>query len=170
MNPNLEALFNEPEKAYLRPDELNVLSQFVSSLPERINLYRRLRNDELALMQAVADTLQQQFSQASEAHLERSLQNGVLVLRCAAMAMLMDDPDFMAKRLKPWLPDIIEAYGTQPIDEALYELLKQQLSSRLAPNQKALLFPGLETAQALLSLQEAEAEAAVTTETLVGLF
>ncbi|MEM6437342.1 MAG: hypothetical protein AAF773_26315, partial [Cyanobacteria bacterium P01_D01_bin.115] len=91
MNPKLASLFDEPEKAYLQPHELNALSQLVSSLPDRINLYRRLRNEELTLMQAVADALQQKFAQESEDKLKRSLQNGMLMVRYAAMAMLTDD-------------------------------------------------------------------------------
>jgi len=61
MNPKLEALFDEPERAYLQTDELNALSQFVSSLPERITLYQRLRNEEVTLMQSVADACSSSF-------------------------------------------------------------------------------------------------------------
>ena len=169
MNPKLEAFFKEPEKAYLQPDELNVLSQFVSSLPERINFYRRLRNEELTLLQTVADSLQQQFPHESEDRLKSSLQNGILALRCAAMAMLIDDPTFVTRRLASWLPDITSAYETQAIDDALYRLLKQQFSARFTHQQMALLSPGIEAAHALLSPQKGN-DAAITSETLVGLF
>ena len=164
VNPQLETLFSEPEKAYLRPDELNALSRFVSSLPERINFYRRLRNDELALMQAVADALEQQFPQESKERLTRSLQNGILLLRCAAMAMLIDNPDFVSRRLGAWLPEMVAAYDTYAIDTALYQLIKQHLAERFSTPQTSLLFPGINAAQALLSSASTEAE-----ETLVGL-
>lgn len=170
MNPQLEALFIEPEKAYLRPDELNTLSRFVSSLPERINFYRRLRSEELTLMQTVADALQQQFPQESEERLKRSLKNGILVVRCAALAMLADDPNLVTNRLTTWLPEITEAYGIQAIDEALYRLIKQHFSERYTPQQMAFLSPGIEAAQALLSPQGEASDATVTTETLVSLF
>lgn len=170
MNPALTALFDEPEKAYLKPEELNVLSQFVSSLPERINIYRRLRNDELPLMQAVADNLQQEFPQESEERLKRSIQNGILALRCVAMAMLIDDPDFVSKRLASWLPDIIAGYGTRDIDTALYRLVKQEFSDRFKAQQIALISPALETAQGLLSPHQGADEATAANETLVSLF
>ncbi|MEM9005617.1 MAG: hypothetical protein AAGE59_19095 [Cyanobacteria bacterium P01_F01_bin.86] len=165
MNPQLETLFREPEKAYLRPDELNALSHFVSSLPERINFYRRLRSEELSLMQAVADALEQQFPQESEARLLRSVQNGILLLRCAAMAMLIDNPDFVTRRLGTWLPEMVAAYETQALDNTLYQLIKQHLSERFTTSQTTLLFPGINAAQAFLSEPELEAE-----ETLVSLF
>ena len=171
MNPKLEALFDEPEKAYLQPDELNALSQFVSSLPERINFYRRLRNEEITLMQAVADALQKQFPQESEEQLKRSLQNGILAVRYAAMAMLTDDADLVAKRLEAWLPDMVAAYGTQAIDQALYQLIRQQFAGRFSPAQMAFLTPGLEVVQRLVGAGAAvNDDADLTSETLVSLF
>lgn len=168
MNPMLDALFHEPQKAYLGTEDLSKLSQFVSSLPERINFYRRLRNEEVVLMQSVADSLQQQFPQESELRLKRSLQNGILVLRCAAMAMLMDDAAFSAQRLSSWLPGIVEGHGTQTIDSVLYPLMKQQFSGRFTPEQMALLSPGIDAASALLSTSPDEAP--LPDETLVSLF
>jgi len=172
MNPKLETLFDEPEKAYLQTDELNALSQFVSSLPERINLYQRLRNEEVTLMQGVADALQQKFSQESEDKLKRSLQNGILMVRYAAMAMLTDDVDMVTKRLETWLPEIIAAYETRAIDIALYQLIKEQFGGRFSPAQMALLSPHLDAAERLITATATPdaAEEEITSETLVGLF
>lgn len=150
MNPTIEALFDEPEKRYLQPDELNLLSQYVSSVPERIKIYRQLRDNEIQIMQPVADQLQKRFSQVPEASLKRSIQNGLLVLRYAAMAMLMDDPGSMTQRLQSWLPEIVAAYDTLMVDEALHQLLAQRLSSAFSAQQFALLSPALETAKQLL--------------------
>ena len=172
MNPKLEALFDEPEKGYLQADELNALSQFVSSLPERISFYQRLRNEEVTLMQSVADALQQKFSQVSEEKLKRSLQNGILMVRYAAMAMLTDDIDMVTKRLESWLPEIVEAYDTKAIDIALYQLIKTQFAGRFSPAQMALLTPGLDAAERLITGGQLTAESAeaITSESLVGLF
>lgn len=172
MNPKLEALFDEPEKAYLTTDELNALSQFVSSLPERVNFYQRLRNEEVTLMQAIADSLQQQFPQESEEKLKRSLQSGILMVRYVAMAMLTDDLDMVTKRLETWLPEIVEAYDTKVIDIALYQLIKAQLASRFSPAQMALLSPGIDIAEGLIAGNQAPTESteAITSESLASLF
>ncbi|WP_204139342.1 hypothetical protein [Halomicronema sp. CCY15110] len=172
MNPKLEALFDEPEKGYLQADELNALSQFVSSLPERISFYQRLRNEEVTLMQSVADALQQQFPQESEAKLKRSIQNGILMVRYAAMAMLTDDIDMVTKRLESWLPEIVEAYDTKAIDIALYQLIKTQFAGRFSSTQMALLIPGLDAAERLIAGGQLTSESAeaITSESLVGLF
>lgn len=150
MNPKLDALFDEPEQRYLNADELSVLSQYVSSIPERMKAYRLLRDQEVALMQPIADALVQQMPEASEAALERSVRNGLLILRYAAMAMLMDDAVFVENRLRGWLPEMVKAYNTQAIDQKLFDLLNQRLAQALPPQQMSLLKPGLEKAQALL--------------------
>lgn len=151
MNPKLDALFNEPEKRYLNADELSVLSQYVSSIPERMKVYRLLRDQEVTLLQPVADALQQQMPELTEAVLERSVRNGLLILRYAAMAMLMDDEQFVDNRLQGWLPEIAKAYNTQAVDQKLFEFLSQRLAQTLPPQQMSLLKPCLAKAQALLS-------------------
>lgn len=172
MNPKLEALFDEADKGYLKPDDINALSQFVSSLPARLSIYRQLRDEEVTFMQAIADSLQQKFPQESEEKLKRSLQNGILMVRYAAMAMLTDDSDLVVKRLGSWLPDIVEAYDTQAIDEALYQLIKQRLAERFTAQQLALITPGLDTAERLIVSQSAsnQEDDELTSETLVSLF
>lgn len=173
MNPKFEALFDEPENAYLKPDDLNALSQFVSSLPERINFYRRLRNEEITLMQPIADSLQQKFPQQPEDKLKRSLQNAILMVRYAAMAMLTDDPDMVTQRLESWLPDMVEAYDTRAIDQALYQMIRNHFAERFSAGQMDLITPGLDAAQALIVGQVTQApveDAEMTSESLAGLF
>jgi hypothetical protein len=171
MNPNLEAIFDEPDSGYLKPEALNALSQFVSSLPERLSLYRRLRNEEITLMQPVADALETRFPDEPADKLKRSLQNAILMVRYVAMAVLTDDASMVTKRLESWLPDIVTAYDTRAIDLALYGLIREQFAKSFAANQMALLTPGLDAAQALISGQPSTPdEAELTSETLVGLF
>jgi hypothetical protein len=149
MTFKLDALFEAPDKRYLDTNELNVLSQYVSSIPERVNVYRIVRDQEVAIMQAVADTLQQQASQP-EALVERSVRNGLMVLRYVAMAMLLDDQGFVEERLRDWLPEIVKAYETQALDGQLLQLLEQNLATVLSPPQLHLLKPMLEQARAIM--------------------
>ncbi len=150
MNPTLNALFDEPEKRYLQADELNLLSQYVASLPERVVVYRRLRDEEVSLMQQVADTLEGQFPGETPEKLTRTVQNGLLVMRYSAMAMLMDDDSLVTKRLQSWLPDMVAAYETQTLELALYDLIEQTLGQRLTPTQMGFFRPGLGAARALV--------------------
>jgi hypothetical protein len=149
MTFKLDSLFNSPDKTYLDTNDLTVLSQYVSSLPERIAVYRILRDQELAVMQPIADALQQR-SQEPEAKVERSVRNGLMVLRYVAMAMLLDDSAFVEGRLQGWLPEMVKAHETQALDQQLFKLLDQQLAKLLTPAQLNLLKPSLAKAQELM--------------------
>lgn len=151
MNSKLEALFEQPEKRYLNAADLSILSQYVSSIPERLKVYRLLRDQEVVLLQPVADLLQQQQPDLSATVLERSLRNGLLVLRYAALAMLMDDPAYVSARLQSWLPEMIQSYDSQAVDLALCELLSQRLAQLLLLPQFNLLRPSLEQAKSLIA-------------------
>ncbi|MGB3137334.1 MAG: hypothetical protein WBG38_17430 [Nodosilinea sp.] len=149
MTFKLQALFNSPDQQYLSSDELSTLSQYVSSIPERMVVYRTLRDQEIAIMQPIADALQHQAGHP-EALVERSIRNGLMVLRYAAMAMLLDDEGFVENRLQGWLPEMVKAYETQAVDQQLFQLLKRQLSKVFSQAQLSLLKPSLEKAQSLM--------------------
>lgn len=143
-------LFDEVDSRYLKPEELSLLGQYVESLPARLEAYRTLRDREIDIMQQVADQLQTERPDANVADLERSIKNGLLLLRCCAMAMLLNDDTFVQNRLINWLSSTLAAYDTQQIDLALHRLLNQRLSQALIPKQINLLGPHIKKAQVLL--------------------
>jgi hypothetical protein len=149
MTFKLDALFDAPDKQYLDAADLSVLSQYVSSIPDRMAVYRTLRDQEIAIMQPIADALQQQGGHP-EPLVEHSVRNGLMVLRYAAMAMLIDDATFVENRLQGWLPEMVKAYETQAVDQQLFQLLNQQLGKVFSPPQLNLLKPSLDKAQALM--------------------
>ncbi|MBC6475442.1 MAG: hypothetical protein GDA48_23740 [Hormoscilla sp. GM102CHS1] len=128
MHPKLEAIFNEAESRYLKPEELKIISQYVESLPSRLETYQQLRDKELEIMQAVASQLETQLPQAKTSELERSLKNAMLMLRYCGIAMLLNDESFVKERLRGWLDVIVETYNSSEIETKLYRLLWQQLS------------------------------------------
>lgn len=150
MHPQIESVFDEAENRYLKPEELTVLTQYVSSLPGRLDAYRALRDRELEIMQAVADKLVTDMPNESTETLERSIKNALLVLRYCAMGTLMNDEEFIRSRLQNWLGQTIQVYNSYAVDAALYRLLEQAITRALAPNQSALLIPMLKVAQAML--------------------
>lgn len=149
MTFKLDTLFDIPGKSYLDTNDLSLLSQYVGSIPERIATYRTLRDQEVAIVQPVADALQQIPNQP-EALVERCVRHGLMVLRYAAMAMLLDNDDFVVERLEGWLPEMVKAYETQAIDQQFFQLMQTQLAKVLTPLQLNLLKPGLAKAQALM--------------------
>jgi hypothetical protein len=149
MTFKLDSLFESAEKPYLDANALTTLSQYVSSIPERIAVYRILRDQEIAIMQPIADALQQR-TQEPEAKVERSVRHGLMALRYIAMAMLLDDSAFVEGRLQGWLPEMVQAHETQALDQQLFQLLEQQLAKVLTPAQMNLLKPGMTKARDLM--------------------
>ena len=150
MHPELDKILNEAESRYLKPEELKSLSQYVSSLPARLETYRQLQEKELEIMQAVASQLEAQLPQEKTSDLERSIQNAILMLRYCAMAMLINDESLVKERLLGWLDGIIETYDSSSRDSKLYRLLNQQLSQALTKQQLSLLKPSLTIAEKTL--------------------
>lgn len=147
MHSQIESIFDEAENRYLNPEELGVLSQYVQSLPGRLETYRQLRDRELDIMQQIADQLQAQMPQEKVEALERSIKNALLMLRHCGMAMLLDDEVMVRERLLSWLSKTIQVYNTREIDAKLYQLLNQKLSQVFTPQQMSLLNPVLTLAQ-----------------------
>uniref|UniRef100_A0A832M103 Phycobilisome protein n=1 Tax=Oscillatoriales cyanobacterium SpSt-402 TaxID=2282168 RepID=A0A832M103_9CYAN len=149
MHPQIEALFDEAESRYLKPEELAVLSQYVDSLPARLTTYRALRDRELDVMQQVADQLQLELPQEKIEHLERALKDALLTLRYCAMGMLLNDEKFVKERLMSWLSGTMSLYNSQTINTVLYRLLHQRLTEVLGTQAMSFLTPPLMMAQTL---------------------
>lgn len=156
MHPNIEALFDDAESRYLKSEELNILSQYVESLPARLTTYRTLRDCELEVMQQVADQLQVELAQEKVEHLERALKNALLTLRYCAMGMLLNDESFVQERLMGWMSGTMRFYNNKTINTVLYRLLDQRLIEALGEQSMHLLTPYLNLAQTLLYEQSTE--------------
>ncbi|MEO0541370.1 MAG: hypothetical protein AAFZ80_10970 [Cyanobacteria bacterium P01_A01_bin.105] len=151
MNQLLSQIFQEPEKRYLNQQELGLLSKLVSSLPERIKIYRYLRDNETKLVQTLVDQLPAELAQTEAVALEQAVKSIILILRYLAMSMLTDDADLAHRRLDDWLPAMVEAHQNQAVLQALHRSLTQALSKTLSTKQFALLRPSLERVQPLLT-------------------
>ncbi|MEL6221155.1 MAG: hypothetical protein AAFQ57_02650 [Cyanobacteria bacterium J06626_14] len=153
MHPTIESLFDAAERRYLEQNELDVLTEYVESLPDRVDAYRCLRDREVAIMQSVADQLEIQFSTESQETLERCLRNALLMMRHAAMSMLQNDSELLDQQLTVWLTETNAVYNTRAIDTALYSLLNQQLEATLTPTQLKLIHPYISAAEQAMNAQ-----------------
>lgn len=150
MHPQIESIFDNAEARYLKPEELKFVTQYVESLPQRLDAYRTLRDRELEVMQWVVDQLQLQLPQEDQELLERSIKNALLMLRYCSMGMLLDDEALVKSRFISWVTQSNKVYNTQTIDTRLYRLLNQQLEKVLNPRQMGFLNPLLKMAQTAL--------------------
>jgi Phycobilisome protein len=168
MKPAIETLFHEAENRYMKPDTTAEVNQYMASLKERTGLYRTLRDQEIAWMQPIADDLEKNFPSEQVARLENSLRNALLSLRHCAMAMLMDDPNYLDGRFLNWFTESVEIHGTLEIDSYLHTAMRKQLSSALNVTQFRLLTPHLDRVQSAFETQTVADEESLLT--VAGLF
>jgi hypothetical protein len=153
-----QTLFDEAETRYLKPEELREMGQYVASIPERVNIYRSLRDQELTLMQQVADQLQLEVFDAKTVDLERSLRFAIVSLRHCAMGLLLNDETVVQNRLLSWLEETIALHQNQAIDAVVFRLLGEQLEQTLTPQQMAALRPFWALVQAAIPAAAEEEE------------
>jgi hypothetical protein len=152
MNSELKTLVYQAESRYLTPKELGLFAESVNSMPKRLDLYKLLRDQEIKIIQAVADQIEIQMPKADPKILELGIKNLILVMRYSAMAILTDNPALLKTRLLDWLEQVTSVYDMRSVNRALYRLLNQTLKQELTPEQLALLQPLINTAQTTLAI------------------
>ena len=150
MIPKIQDLINQAQDRYLAIDELGLMESYVSSLPDRLKLYKQLRDREIDLLQAVADQVPVELPNVTDAELEAGIKNLILVLRYCSMSMLLNDESFLKERLLNWLEGIMSMRDMRRLNETLYKLLNQGLRQQFSPAQLALIQPLITSAQVTL--------------------
>lgn len=150
MHPELRTLLYDAEVSYLQTPELDNFKAIVASLEERLDTYECLRDQEIAIFQPVADQLLLDFSSENPKVVEQALKHWLSVMRYCAMAMLLNNPEFLQYRLLEWLTDIVQAHQMESLENHLYELLQANLHKLLTVQQLALVQPFLEQARTTL--------------------
>jgi hypothetical protein len=150
MMPKIQELINQAQDRYLATDELGLMESYISSLPDRLKLYKLIRDREIDLLQAVADQVPAELPNVTDAELETGIKNLILVLRYSSMAMLLNDENFLKQRLLNWLEGIMSMRDMRRLNETLYKLLNQGLRQQFSPPQLALIQPLITAAQVTL--------------------
>lgn len=150
MIPKIQELINQAQDRYLASDELGLMESYVSSLPDRLKLYKLIRDREIDILQSVADQVTSELPNVTVEDLELGIKNLVLVLRYSSMAMLLNDENFLKERLLSWLEGIMSMRDLRRLNDTLYKLLNQTLRQQFSPSQLALLQPLITAAQVTL--------------------
>ncbi len=147
MSTKIQEMIDKAQDRYLGADELGLLEDYVQSLPERLSLYRMIRDREVELLQNVADRVPQELPNVQDTDVEAAIKDLILVLRYAAMAMLMNDESFLKERLLKWLGELAGMRDLRRLNEAMYKILQQVLKEHLSPTQVGLIQPLITMAQ-----------------------
>jgi Phycobilisome protein len=150
MDTALQSLIYAADDHYLSDADLDRFNRDVASLGERLEAYEYIRDRELAILQPAVDYLTEEFLKSDAKLLERAVTHWLSILRYAAMAMLLNNPEYLSRRLLEWLPDLVDVYALRDIELALYRLILVQLKSSLSHEQVVLIKPYLDEAYAIL--------------------
>ncbi|MEK0182585.1 MAG: phycobilisome protein [Oscillatoriales cyanobacterium] len=150
MHPEIEALLNQAENRFLKPEEITAFKRQAALLSQRLKIYEFLRDKEESIFQPVANKLQETFPDEKPEILEKTLRNWLLVLRYCAMAMLLNDRNFIEQRLLDWLSGIVEVHQTHKIQATVCQLLQERLKELLSEQSRAILQPFLDQAESLI--------------------
>jgi hypothetical protein len=151
VNTETKNLVYEAESRYLTPKEINRFAADVQSMPIRLSLYKLLRDQEIKIMQPVADQIEVAMPKVDQKVLEIGIKNLILVMRYSAMAILTNNPTLLKTRLLDWLEQVSLGYDLQDLNAALFKLLNQSLKKELTTEQLSLLQPLINSAQVTLA-------------------
>ncbi len=142
MNRTMLELLNTAERRYLETAEQQQLWQHFHAMTNRLQVYEQLRTQEAQIFRPVV----RQMPNTDEATAMAALRDWVGALRGAALAMVLDDPEFFEHRVGQWL----QARPRSPLHATLGQLLHAQLKTVLGAQGWPLLAPYWEQAQRCL--------------------
>lgn len=150
MQTELTELLVQAENRYLQTEELQGFKSYAETLAQRLKIYEFLRDREVVIFQPVADQISVIFPQEKQERLEQVLQQWILILRHSAMAMLLNDSEYLQRRVIDWLSGIVQAHNTQAIDTQVYQLLNTRLNELLSAKAMVFIQPFLEQVKSYL--------------------
>ncbi|VXD11872.1 globin family protein [Planktothrix paucivesiculata] len=150
MQAELNELLVKAENRYLQTEELLGFKSYSETLAQRLKIYEFLRDREVVIFQPIADQISVIFPQEKQERLEQVLQQWILILRHSAMAMLLNDSEYLQRRVIDWLSGIVQAHNSQAIDTQVYQLLNTRLNELLSAKAMVFIQPFLEQVKSYL--------------------
>ena len=154
MQSDIQAILYEAEDHYLQKPDLKDFKSSVASLAQRLETYECLRDREIAIFQPIADELVKAYPEENPKPLENAIKHWLSIMRYCAMAMLLNNPEYLQRQILDWLTEIVKAHQMQSIENTIYVLLLSGLEKALSKKQLALMEPFLEQAQTNLLHEE----------------
>ena len=138
MNKQLERMLDRAEGRWFSDIEAENLLGYADGLVARLEIHRAVANAEETILNDAHATILKRFAKAMQTqHGEQAAPKAKrdlgLVLRYAALAMVMRDPDFMMNKLACWLRTVLFALSdrtrvTESV-RALHDACRRNLTS-----------------------------------------
>jgi hypothetical protein len=144
MHTDLENFWQRAEERFLNREEIRDFRDILDTLRLRLAVYETLRDEESTLFQVLVERLESGFPDENPKLLERALKHWIAVTRYCAMAMLLNNPEYLRHRLLEWLTDIVQVYHLEKPLRCLDEAYQDGVNALLSPAGTSLLQPFLE--------------------------
>jgi len=145
MLTQLQRLSIEVDGRYATPEELDFLKSYLETFKYRVSAYQKIKKNESVIIDQIQDKLQQVnpaiFIQGSVDFTSKWRLDTIRVLRYSAMALLIDDPDYLRERLLIWFATILQAFKVQDLTQLTYQLMSDVIESYLTPQENDLFLP-----------------------------
>ena len=150
MHSDIEPILQAAEDHYLQPEEVAQFQEAIATLAQRLEVYEMLRDQEIEIFEPIVTQLHEAFPDESSQRLERALKHWISVLRYAAMGMLLNNREYLQRRLLEWLTDFVKVHQMETLEDKLYQFLLEQLEERLSSEQVVCVQPFLAQAHSTL--------------------
>lgn len=144
---------------YASDQELLFLHQYLQTIRLRLSAYLKIQAAEPEMVQQVLRQLkeidprlvQSDTIAAGNGDLTAKWQRDtVRVLRYAAIALLIDDPEFFKERLLLWFQTVMRAFKAERSCNATYVVMQAVIQNYLTPEEAQFFLPLLEMSRLTL--------------------
>jgi|GEM_PF-167643 len=150
----IERLVKAVDGRYATDAELAFMADYVQSFRQRVQTYLTLQKLEPVIVQQVLQGVQKRdpaLLQQGDKNLTAKWQlDTVRVLRYSALAMLLNDGDWLREHLLFWFQTIMRAFRAERSCAVTYEVMQAVVREHLTPVQAQLFCPILELNRSLL--------------------
>jgi hypothetical protein len=148
MNLEFEQLMRNAEGRYFTDDEEKQLRGYAQGIERRIETMRAIERAEEAILDDVLNAVLAKYPSVTKRHGdgtdERIRRDQMMVLRYAAFAMLVRDPDYMHQKISVWLRTIMFALCKSEEVSFGYRQLAKAVKEHLTPEDSEQILPFLQ--------------------------
>jgi hypothetical protein len=154
MLSQIQRLTPETEGRYATDEELGFLADYTRSFSLRVQTYQKIQECETTIVQQVQTKMRSTdptlLRNGNEDITVKWKRDTLRVLRYAAAAMLIDDPETFRERFLFWFQTIMRAFGAQRSCNVTYTVMQEVVKQHLSPQQANLFLPTLEVTRRML--------------------
>lgn len=155
MLSQLHKLSVEADGRYATDPELSFLQSYLQTVRIRLSAYQKIQAAEGEIVQQVLhkiNAIDPSLLQQGAVDLTPKWQRDTArVLRYAALALLIDDPDQFKEKMLLWFQTIMRAFGAQRSCNATYLLMQDVMQQYLTPAEAQIFLPILELSRRTLA-------------------